>query len=215
MIESRVIFPCGCLLLEGVVSISSEEGPFPAVVICHPHPLYGGSMDNNVVHAICQNLTQSSICWLRFNFRGVGGSEGDFEQGIGECDDVEAAISYLSGMAGVDEGRIGLCGYSFGAGVALGFAPRDERVKALALVSPVNSSLDSLVDYCKPKLVISGSADGFIDTVCLQRIVEDLSQPKDFEIISGADHFWCGHEANMAIRVVDFFGRFLKLPTVI
>ncbi|MFC1926942.1 alpha/beta hydrolase [Chloroflexota bacterium] len=213
MTESRVSFPCDDLSLEGVVSVPAGEGPFPAVVVCHPHPLYGGSMDNNVVYAICNGLAQVSIAWLRFNFRGVGGSQGVYADGVGEQDDVAAAISYLSGMAGVDVRNIGLCGYSFGAGVALQFAPRDERVKALALVSPV-ISISNLSGYVKPKLILSGSADEFADAGSLQSLAGGLPQPNEFELVNGADHFWWGYEAKIAARVADFFNHFLKAPSV-
>jgi len=210
--ESRVSFPCGDLLLEGVVSVPAGEGPFPAVVVCHPHPLYGGSMDNNVVYAICKGLAQVSIAWLRFNFRGVGGSQGVYADGVGERDDVAAATSYLSGMAGVDVERIGLCGYSFGAGVALEVAPQDERVKALALVSPVVSASNPIADYVKPKLILSGSADEFADAGSLQRLAGGLPEPNEFELVNGVDHFWWGYESKIADRVADFFDRFLKAP---
>ncbi|MFC2058648.1 alpha/beta hydrolase [Chloroflexota bacterium] len=214
MTESRVNFPCDDLSIEGVVSVPAGEGHFPAVVVCHPHPLYGGSMDNNVVYAVCEGLDQASIAWLRFNFRGVGGSQGVYANGVGEQDDVAAAISYLSGMAGVDVRNIGLCGYSFGAGVALQFAPRDERVKALALVSPVISSSNHLTDYVKPKLILSGSADEFAEAGSLQRFAGELPQPNEFELVNGADHFWGGYEAKVAARVADFFDRFLQSPSV-
>ena len=87
MTETRVTFPCGDLTLEGVTSVPEGEGPFPAVAVCHPHPLQGGMMDNNVVFAVCRSLMRASIASLRFNFRGVGRSEGRHDEGAGEQDD--------------------------------------------------------------------------------------------------------------------------------
>ena len=119
MKEIEVRFPSGELLLEGVLGLPEGDGPFPAVVVCHPHPLYGGSMDNNVVNSICEALTRASLVSFKFNFRGVGGSQGTHSGGAGEQEDVAAAISFVSDQAEVDPGRIGLAGYSAGAGYSL------------------------------------------------------------------------------------------------
>ena len=86
--ETRVTFPCSDRSLEGVSSVPEGKGPFTAVVVCHPHPLYGGMMDNNVVIAVCRAVSQTSIASLRFNFRGVGRSQGGHAEGVGEQDDV-------------------------------------------------------------------------------------------------------------------------------
>ncbi len=96
MKQTRVSFVSGGLVLEGMLAVPEGTGPFPAVIVCHPHPLYGGSMDNNVVNSISETLVQASLVSLKFNFRGVGGSQGEFGQGIGEQEYVEAAISFLS-----------------------------------------------------------------------------------------------------------------------
>jgi len=212
MIENRVKFPCGDLILEGMTVVPESKGPYPGVVVCHPHSLYGGEMNNNVVVPICQALAQASIVSLRFNFRGVGASQGKFAEGIGEREDVVAAISYLSTLETVDKERIGLCGYSFGGSVSLEVAPADERVKALALISPAISTYVPLKQYTKPKLIVCGGADQFVSIISLQRLAEELPPPNDFELISGADHFWGGFEEKVAARVTAFFVNTLKLP---
>ena len=212
MIETRVRFPCGDLSLEGITSVPEGKGPFAAVVVCHPHPLYGGDMDNNVVIPVCRSLGQASIASLRFNFRGVGMSQGKFADGIGEQDDVLAAISYLSTLEIVDRERIGLCGYSFGGAMALDIAPSDARVKALALISPTVPSHVSLTKYAKPKLIICGSADQFVSIITLQRLAEELPPPNEYEFVAGADHFWGGYEGKVATKVAAFFANALKLP---
>lgn len=107
---SGVSFPSGSIRLEGILTRPEGASLFPAAVVCHPHPLYGGSMDNNVVCAVSDALTQASLASLRFNFRGVGGSQGEFGHGIGEGEDVKAAISYISTVTEIDSGRIGLVG---------------------------------------------------------------------------------------------------------
>ena len=126
----EITFPCGELSLEGICHSPEGEGPFAAVVVCHPHPLYGGSMSNNVVLAVCQALAQQSILALRFNFRGVGGSQGELADEATGQEDVRAALSYVASVEDVDRGRVGLCGYSFGAGVAVTGAASEEQVRA-------------------------------------------------------------------------------------
>jgi alpha/beta superfamily hydrolase len=130
MKETRVTFPSRELLLEGILGMPAGAGPFPAVIVCHPHPLYGGTMDNNVVCAITERVTQESFASFRFNFRGVGGSRGEFDEGIGEQADVEAAVSFVGKLEDVDQQRVGLAGYSAGAGFALPVGSDDARVTA-------------------------------------------------------------------------------------
>lgn len=209
MKEARGEFPCGDLLLEGIITLPEGEGPFPAVVVCHPHPLYGGNMDNNVVLAVCQALVAESMVTLRFNFRGVGNSEGKFGQGVDEQQDAIAAISCLDGMKEVDLGKIGLAGYSFGATVALSTAPKDERVQAVVAISPPLSSPESLKEYLKPKLLLCGGKDAFIPQHNFLRLVDGLPEPKEQVIIPNADHFWWGCEEEAVRRVADFFASVL------
>jgi hypothetical protein len=212
MKETKVKFPCGDLTLEGIVTIPEGNGPFPGVIVCHPHPLYGGEMENNVVVPVCLALEQASIASLRFNFRGVGRSEGKFAEGAGEKEDIVAAISYISSLEAVDKDKIGLCGYSFGGAVSLEVAPTDERVKALALISPAISTYAPLKQYTKPKLIVCGGADQFVSIIALQRLAEELPAPNEFELISGADHFWGGLEYKVAARVATFFAKTLNMP---
>ena len=115
----HVDFPCGDITLEGEWHLPQGKGPFPAVVVCHPHSLYGGNMSNNVVVAICQSLLQNSVAAFRFNFRGVGKSDGTFGGGTAEQQDVSAALDFASSTPNIDPVRIGLAGYSFGGSVAL------------------------------------------------------------------------------------------------
>ena len=95
MRREHIAFPCGEISLEGVLHLPDGEGTFPGVVVCHPHPLYGGDMENNVVITICQAMVARSVAALRFNFRGAGGSGGQFGGGVKERDDVTAALDYL------------------------------------------------------------------------------------------------------------------------
>jgi len=207
----RVSFPSGRLVLEGILAIPEGAEPFPAVIVCHPHPLYGGSMDNNVVYSLCETLTQASLASFKFNFRGVGGSQGEFGQGIGEQEDVEAAISFLSTIKEVDSKRIGLAGYSAGAGFALPVAFKDDRVRALAAVSPPLPMFDfAFLKSCpKPKLLISGTRDDLIPIDQFLEFCQNLPEPKECESIEGANHFWWGYESRLAGKVAAFFTKAL------
>ncbi|MDD4874664.1 MAG: dienelactone hydrolase family protein [Dehalococcoidales bacterium] len=203
----HVRFPVGDITLEGEWHLPEGQGPFPAVVVCHPHPLYGGNMENNVVVAIWETLPQYSIAAFRFNFRGVGGSEGKFGGGIAEREDVKAALTFISSSSGIDANKIGLAGYSFGAGVALAVASRDERVSSLALVSPArfDSRWGEVEAYKKPKLLIVGDADSVIPLEPFLQHIKVIANPGQYQIIPGADHFWSGFEDEVARRVAEFF----------
>ena len=213
MQKTRVTFRCDELSLEGVLTIPEGTGPFPAVIVCHPHPLYGGSMDNNVVYSVSEALTQASLISLKFNFRGVGRSQGAFSQGIGEQEDVNAAISFVTTMSEVDSKSIGLVGYSAGAGFSIPVGFKDARIKALAAISPPLSMFDFefLKGCLKPKLLISGSRDDFTPPSQFIEFCQNLPEPKEYESIEGADHFWWSYESDLATKVAAFFTKVLKL----
>jgi len=211
MKKSRTSFSSGGLFLEGILAIPEGAGPFPAVIVCHPHPLYGGSMDNNVINNLSETLTQASLVSFKFNFRGVGGSQGKFDQGIGEQEDVKETISFISTVKEVDPGRIGLAGYSAGAGFALPVGFNDDRIKALAAVSPPLPMFDfDFLKAClKPKLLISGSRDELIPIDQFLEFCQNLPEPKECENVEGADHFWWGYESLLAAKVTAFFTKVL------
>jgi alpha/beta superfamily hydrolase len=206
----RIEFPCGPITLEGMVSVPEGPGPFGLVVVCHPHPLYGGNMFNNVVHAVCENLGEKGLAWLKFNFRGVGRSGGRHADGIGEQEDAQAAISSGGGQERIDPEMIGVCGYSFGSTVAFAVAAKDPRVKAVAGISPFIQP-PGLLDGCfLPKLFVTGARDGFIKPQLLEEQVKMLPDPKELLLFPEADHFWSEAQDDMAEKVGLFFGKSLK-----
>ena len=204
MKSKRVIFPCGDLRLEGELHLPEGKGPFPVVIVCHPHPLYGGDMDNNVVTAVYFALVKSSIAALRFNFRGVGNNGGSHGDGISEQDDVKAALDFLSTLKEIDSQRIGLAGYSFGGMVAASVAINENRVKQLALISPALNETGwiQLKKYTLPKLILIGEADTSVPFRPFQRFFGDAKQ---YQIIAGADHFWSGFEEQLSGKIARFF----------
>jgi alpha/beta superfamily hydrolase len=205
-------FHCGSLTLEGVAGLPRNVGHLAAVIICHPHPLYGGSMDNNVVNAIFNTLVKKNIVVFKFNFRGVGRSEGSFDDGRGEQDDVGAAITHVSLLEEVDVHRIGLVGYSAGATFGLPVACRDKRIKAVAAVSPGLAMTDFsfLTTYPKAKFLITGTEDDFTPLKQFTYFCEGLPPPVEYIKVEGVDHFWGGHEHEVAESLLVFFKRELK-----
>lgn len=164
-------------------------------------------MDNNVILALGAALISNSIIAFMFNFRGVGKSQGKFGEGVNEQKDVTAAINWLISQPEVDVNRVGLAGYSFGALASLPVACDDKRVKAMALISPPLEpwQISKLKDCTKPKFIVSGSEDSFVTPTQVELLNEKLVGPKQFELISGADHFWWGYELTIAEKIVTFF----------
>lgn len=164
-------------------------------------------MSSNVIIAVSSALVKRGIASLRFNFRGVGRSQGKFGGGIEEQQDIIAALDWLVLQAEVDIMKIGLAGYSFGAVVASPVAVKDKRIKALALISPPFSQAEvaQLKNYTKPKLIICGSDDFIVSVPAVMSWAKELIEPKQLELVSGADHLWWGYETEMAEKVSAFF----------
>lgn len=190
--------------IEACIDLPGSSGPCPGVVICHPHPLYGGNMENSLVMALSRSLTARGMAALRFNFRGVGASRGTFSQGEGEAEDALSALSFLSGRKEVDPDRIGIAGYSFGGMVAMGAGGRSSLVKAIAAVSPMMAA-GSLEGCVKPKYIISGAEDSVIPAETILKGAEIMPGPKRIEIIDRADHFWWGQLEMVGNSVAGFF----------
>jgi alpha/beta superfamily hydrolase len=166
-------------------------------------------MNNNVVLAVSSALVERSVVAFMFNFRGVGNSQGSYGDGIAEQKDVAAAINWLISQPAVDSNRLGLLGYSFGAAVALSVACIDDRVKAVALISlpPGSSQLSQLLKSCpKTKLLVCGTNDFVVPLDQAKLMSRKAADPKHFELIDGADHFWVGYEAVLADKVAAFLG---------
>lgn len=213
MPTETVNFFSGNLKLEGLLHLPGEgaagSGILPGVAVCHPHPLYGGNMHNNVVVALSRALSEAGIAVLSFNFRGVGASEGSFNDGDGEQDDLKAALVALSEHLQVDSSGLGVAGYSFGGMVALSASRNREQVLALALVSPAITR-GLMQGLQKPVYVICGTKDHVVSTEMLMEEAAKANPPGQVELIQGVDHFWAGHEQEMALKVAEFLARELK-----
>jgi uncharacterized protein len=201
MTETQVTFRSGDLTLEGL--LSNPGGNVQVAVVCHPHPLYGGSMHNNVVDAILAAMWQAGYATLRFNFRGVGASDGEHDGGPGEVDDAGAAIAFALAQPGVRKQGAVMAGYSFGANVAVsaGYAGAEiARIVAVAL--PLAMADARTPDGAsKPVLLVSGDRDSYSPVAGLQALKSKIGASARLEIISGADHFFGGREAELS-RVI-------------
>ena len=211
MRQTSIGFKSGGLTLEGVLGFPqglSEElsGGFSGVVVCHPHPLFGGNMDNSLVMALCRALDEEGFATLRFNFRGVGNSEGPFTKGEKECEDVRAALDVLRRWPGVDRRRLGLVGYSFGASMLLAGLPAYKAAKALAVISPPLASFEhqKIGRDKRPKLFIVGGRDRLVPHRSLKERIDSLPAPAELQMVEGADHSWRGYEAEAARETTRF-----------
>ena len=193
--------------LEGYLHLPEGDGPFPGVVICHPHPLMGGDMNNNMVMGICYALFISGIASLRFNFRGVGRSQGSHNEGRGEMDDVLAALAFAASQESIATDGVGLAGYSFGAGVAMKTAQKGGVTTALSLIG--RARVDHEDDFTRiPSLPIQfviGDQDRLMPAEQFTDLTSRLTTPPEMHVIPGADHFFVGQEREAAELVTAFF----------
>jgi alpha/beta superfamily hydrolase len=206
MEEERVSFEATGARIEGLLSLDKRL-PKGSIIICHPHPLFGGDMDNTVVVAIARIAVMGHFTSLRFNFRGVGESTGTFGGGISEQKDVEGAIDFL------EEKRrpplILLAGYSFGAIAGLPVGVNDERVRGLIGVAPPLGMFDFgfLRDCLKPKLLVCGDRDAICPPSKMKEFFETLADPKWLRVFPGIDHFSYDMKGMLEGAIGDFLER--------
>jgi hypothetical protein len=178
--------------LEAMLWTAAAENPPFVAVVCHPHPLFGGTMHNKVVFQAAKALHRFGIPVLRFNFRGAGMSEGVHDRGRGEQDDVRAAINHI---AGEFPGRpIVVAGFSFGSSMGLRVGCQDARVvELIGLGIPVNDADFSFLKTCeKPRLIIVGDHDRFAAQEKVEELFAVWPEPKRLVIVKDADHFFTG-----------------------
>ena len=172
-----------------------------AAVVCHPHPMFGGTLHNKVVFHTMKALNSFGFPVLRFNFRGAGLSQGEHDHGNGEVDDVRAALDWLDAEFHLP---LIFAGFSFGAAVGLRAAYADARVTGLIAaglpVAPVAADTEEprvytfefLKDCAKPKLFVSGARDQFGPRARLEALIRSFPEPKKLVVVEGADHFFEG-----------------------
>lgn len=186
--------------LEAVLN-SGAENATHAALVCHPHPMFGGTMHNKVVFHAMKALNNFGFPVLRFNFRGTGLSHGEHDYGRGEIDDVRAALEWLGGEFHLP---LIFAGFSFGAAVGLRAAADHDRVTTLIglglPVSPVderNYDFGFLRSCSKPKLFVSGGRDQFGPRAKLEQVFDSFAEPKKLVLVDSADHFFEGRLKEM------------------
>lgn len=191
--EKKIEFISEKLRLEGRYA---EGSTGHGVIITHPHPLYGGDMYNGVVESIASAYRKKGYSTLRFNFRGVGASEGRFDHGQGEQKDVVAAHAHLE-HAGIQ--RVDLAGYSFGAWVNARAGCAGSADQHMVMVSPPVAFIDYSSVGRLPclKLVVAGSRDDFAPTDQIRNLLPDWNDDAVLKVIEGADHFYSGYQKEL------------------
>ncbi len=188
--------------LEGLLD-EPERPRGIAVVFAHPHPLHGGTMHTKVVFQSAKALAETGCVVLRFNFRGVGASQGTWAGGEGEREDFMAALDWLAQR--YPGWTLWAAGYSFGSWVALDVGARDERVAALIGVAVPASSYDfsAVRDSDKPKFFIHGERDDLCPLAAVRKLYAEAREPKDLVVIEGADHLFDGKTAEVGDALID------------
>lgn len=187
--------------LESLLWTSADENPKLAAVVCHPHPLFAGTMHNKVVYQAAKALHLRGIPVLRFNFRGAGLSEGVHDAGKGEREDVRAALDYVAEQ--YPNSGLLLAGFSFGSWVGLRIGCADKRVTDLiGLGVPANRwDLGYLVACAKPKLFVQGGNDEFGSRENIEALFATVPEPKQLVLVEGADHFFTGQLDKVASAI--------------
>jgi alpha/beta superfamily hydrolase len=200
---ARIVVPATGGSLDARVHVA--PGARRAVVICHPHPLYGGSMHSPVPLAIAKTLADKAAArcsWIRFDFRGVGASDGRYDEGRGEVDDVRAVIAHLRGL--VPGALVSVCGHSFGSWVGLRAAAAENADRAL-LVAPSVRFFDFKDDdarFAGPKAIFVGTEDEFMDVDEARALAERLGA--DLRVFDGFDHHFLRSRRALAEAALPF-----------
>lgn len=189
--------------------LTLPAGPVRGVaVIAHPHPAYGGTMHSRVVFEAARGFAAAGFAALRFNFRGVGLSQGTFDQGVGEAADFAAALDAVD--AEYAPAPIVAAGYSFGAWVAMRVGARDPRVAALVGIAPPVGEFDfaEMVGSPRPKFLIAAGFDELTPVRTMQRFYGLLAEPREMVVVDGADHLFDGRTGEVRDAIAGLFGDF-------
>ena len=201
MVEEPVVFESTNIKIEGLFcSMPGDRG----VVITHPHPLYGGNMYNNIVESLVRVYQLVGYTTLRFNFRSVGSSEGEYDNGVGEREDVKAALHYL-----IQRGKkvLDLAGYSFGSWVNALAISEVDTVDRMVMISPPVAFMDfnSVGPTPQIQFVVAGNQDQIAPPEVIKNLLPAWNPRAHLEVIDGADHFYVGYTGKLESLLAAYF----------
>jgi len=203
--ETPVRIEVADFTLDGRLALPT--GASAGAIVCHPHPQYGGSMENDLVVTLTKALGAAGLATLRFDFRGVGASGGRYDDGRGEVADVRAASALLRERLAVR--RVTLVGYSFGSVMALraGTDEPDHTTAIVAIAPPVRMiALDFLAGSRVPTAFVTGDRDQFCPLATLESVRERFAPASTLALVPGADHFFGSELDTLATRIVELVG---------
>jgi len=204
--SERVLIPGPAGDLQALIETPTSAAPRHFAVVCHPHPLFGGTLDNKVVYTLARACEELGAPAIRFNFRGVGSSAGTYDEGIGETEDALAVIEF--GRARWPAASLWLAGFSFGGAVAVRAAARAQPARMVA-VSPAVMRLEQL-DLEVPRtrtgpwLIVQGDADEVLDASAVLRWTATVSPAPEVKVLQGASHFFHGRLPELRAATLAF-----------
>ncbi len=209
MHEESFVIPSDGATLAATLTLPSAGQRSPAVLVLGSHPKHGGERRGDVGRALHQALTGAGFATLRLDYRGVGESSGSPSKGDAEATDAIEALSALSLHAAVDGARLGIAGYSFGGAVALDTAARSELAQAIVAVAcPMRKLADTAsAEVLTPKLIVGAELDHDLPWDQFSFLARRLSQPREVEVVYGADHFFSEHSDELTGLVAERFKR--------
>jgi uncharacterized protein len=200
--RERLAIPGPAGVLEAIAHEAQGTARALYGIVCHPHPVYGGTMDNKVVYTLARALQTSGVATLRFNFRGVGASEGAYDEGAGETQDAAAVADF--GLKRWPNRRLVLAGFSFGAFVALRLALSRDTDRLITVAPPVGRfDFSKLQAPACPWLVVQGDADELVDPNAVIDWVSRQVPPPELRVVPGVGHFFHGHLTDLRDAVIE------------
>lgn len=190
--------------IEGRYHHSDKKGA-PVVLVLHPHPLYGGTMNNKIVYRLFHSFVEQGFSVLRFNFRGVGKSQGKYDEGVGELSDAATALDWLQ-HNNPDAPTCWIAGFSFGAWISLQLLMRRPELEGFVAVSPPANLYDFafLAPCPSAGLITQGDKDDVVSEEIVSKLAARISKQAEYKVISGADHYYRGFEDELGATVTDY-----------
>ncbi|MGI9259080.1 MAG: alpha/beta hydrolase [Gammaproteobacteria bacterium] len=205
----EILGPAG--ILEVLKECPKIRSPRGVAVVCHPHPLHGGTMENKVVHTLARAFLAVDCASIRFNYRGVGKSEGGYDDGRGEADDAIAIARWATQQW--PDSPLLMAGFSFGAIVAIGVESLLTPIALVAVAPPVKRLPPQLKQPQCPWLVVQGDEDTVVDTDDVVDWFNSLDPGPELRVMTGSEHFFHGRLTELRENVVEFLDRSLAEST--